>query len=310
MNNSIHNSFSTFNQETDTNSENDLQNSIFPHDLLFMNSYDNFSYIFDSCSFFAMNQNDLNNWDNNVINPIYEDNQNEKYAQYSDKEISIVIDKNENSNLMNNTNDNANIRNDTKNMLRKKRKKNYHNKFSSDNIIIKLNRYIMNFIIILINEILNKLEKHIGETDDFRFINGKEKKKINQCNISTIKDYTIKHILHFDNSLKYKDKNHNRELINKILNIDNSSLQKILNMKYIDIFKNYYYINKKDIIIEDLKISLPETFDDFLKKIKAKEDLRYQDKINKLIKKNLLDSNDNCNNEKNKELFKVKKNFK
>ena len=310
MNNSIHNSFSTFNQETDTNSENDLQNSIFPHDLLFMNSYDNFSYIFDSCSFFAMNQNDLNNWDNNVINPIYEDNQNEKYAQYSDKEISIVIDKNENSNLMNNTNDNANIRNDTKNMLRKKRKKNYHNKFSSDNIIIKLNRYIMNFIIILINEILNKLEKHIGETDDFRYINGKEKKKINQCNISTIKDYTIKHILHFDNSLKYKDKNHNRELINKILNIDNSSLQKILNMKYIDIFKNYYYINKKDIIIEDLKISLPETFDDFLKKIKAKEDLRYQDKINKLIKKNLLDSNDNCNNEKNKELFKVKKNFK
>ena len=211
---------------------------------------------------------------------------------------------------MNNTNDNANIRNDTKNMLRKKRKKNNHNKFSSDNIIIKLNRYIMNFIIILINEILNKLEKNIGEIDDFRYINGKEKKNINQCNISTIKDYTIKHILHFDNSLKYKDKNHNRELINKILNIDNSSLQKILNMKYIDIFKNYYYINKKDIIIEDLKISLPETFDDFLKKIKAKEDLRYQDKINKLIKKNLLDSNDNCNNEKNKELFKVKKNFK
>ena len=310
MNNSIHNSFSTFNQETDTNSENDLQNSIFPNDLLFMNSYDNFSYIFDSCSFFAMNQNDLNNWDNNVINPIYEDNHNEKYVQSSDKEISIVIDKNENSNLMNNTNDNANIRNDTKNMLRKKRKKNYHNKFSSDNIIIKLNRYIMNFIIILINEILNKLEKNIGEIDDFRYINGKEKKNINQCNISTIKDYTIKHILHFDNSLKYKDKNHNRELINKILNIDNSSLQKILNMKYIDIFKNYYYINKKDIIIEDLKISLPETFDDFLKKIKAKEDLRYQDKINKLIKKNLLDSNDNCNNEKNKELFKVKKNFK
>lgn len=261
MNNSIHNSFSTFNQETDTNSENDLQNSIFPNDLLFMNSYDNFSYIFDSCSFFAMNQNDLNNWDNNVINPIYEDNQNEKYVQSSDKEISIVIDKNENSNLMDNTNDNANNRNDTKNMLRKKRKKNYHNKFSPDNIVIKLNVYIMNFIIILINEILNKLEKHIG---DFRYINGKEKKKINQCNISTIKDYTIKHILHFDNSLKYKDKNHNRELINKILNIDNSSLQKILNMKYIDIFKNYYYINKKDIIIEDLKISLPETFDDFL----------------------------------------------
>jgi len=165
---------------------------------------------------------------------IFDPIDNEKYAQYSDKEISIVIDKNENSNLMNNTNDNANIRNDTKNMLRKKRKKNYHNKFSSDNIIIKLNRYIMNFIIILINEILNKLEKNIGEIDDFRYINGKEKKKINQCNISTIKDYTIKHILHFDNSLKYKDKNHNRELINKILNIDNSSLQKILNMKYIE----------------------------------------------------------------------------
>ncbi len=47
-----------------------------------------------------------------------------------------------------------------------------------------------------------------------------------------------------------------------------------------------------------------------MKKIKAKEDLRYQDKINKLIKKNLLDSNDDCGGEKNKELFKVKKNFK
>ena len=100
MNNSIHNLFSKINQELESNTENDL----------FMGSYDNFPYIYDSDDFFAMNRNDLYNGDNIIINSISEDNNNEKYEQSSDKEISIVIDKNENSNLMNNTNDNVKMK--------------------------------------------------------------------------------------------------------------------------------------------------------------------------------------------------------
>ena len=67
-------------------------------------------------------------------------------------------------------------------------------------------------------------------------------------------------------------------------------------MQYIDIFKNYYYINKRDIIIDGLKIRLPMIFEDFLSFIKAKEDIDYKNMIKKVIKKYFLVDNNKNNN--------------
>ena len=151
----------------------------------------------------------------------------------------------------------------------------------------------MNFIVNLINMILKKLEIKI---DYFWKINGKIKKNIKKHNIENIKNYTIMEIMQFENNLKCKEKNHNKDLINKIRNIKNNTLQKILKMQYIDIFKNYYYINKRDIIIDGLKIRLPMIFEDFLSFIKAKEDIDYKNMIKKVIKKYFLVDNNKNNN--------------
>ena len=70
-------------------------------------------------------------------------------------------------------------------------------------------------------------------------------------------------------------------------------------MKYIDVFKNYFYSNQKNIIIGEgskkLEIEISYPYDQFLLDIDAKGDDKYENKIKKVIKKYLL-----------KDLFKVK----
>ena len=101
----------------------------------------------------------------------------------------------------------------------------------------------------------------------------------------------------FQNDLKYKDKYHNEKLYNKIKDKDNDFLQKVLNMTYIDVFINYFYSNKKNIIIVEglkkLEIELSYPYDQFLVNIYAKGDDKYEKKIIKVIEKYLLYENTN-----------------
>ena len=267
-------------------------------------------YFFSS----SINNNDDNN--QNII----------KTFNDSPQDIEIIIEKNEELNVNNNTKENTNNNrkinsnyknskeiNNFNNVIGKKRfnpskSERKHNKYYPDNIIRKINCHFLNFIILLVNEIIKKQNIKIGNCSEyFRNINGEEKKKIRKYNVDKIIHYPISKILAFQNDLKYTDKIHNEKLFNKIKDKDNDILQKVLNMTYIDVFKKYFYSNKKNITIVEgskkLEIELSYPYDRFLLNIYAKGDDKYENKIKKVIEKYLLYENPN------KKLFKVVQNF-
>ena len=186
-----------------------------------------------------------------------------------------------------------------KNQVDNKRK--FHNKTQNDNILRKINVHFLNFIIDFINEVLFKCNLI---NDKFYEINGQYKKKINKTNFNSISNQTISQILTLENNKKYINKNQNRELFNKIKNINNEILNKILSKKYIDIFKEVFYINKKDIIYEGLELNLPNTFDDFLVNVKASEDNLYKMRIEQVIKKYYFQQKFNVKKQKAKVFHK------
>ena len=162
----------------------------------------------------------------------------------------------------------------------------FHNKSQNDNILRKINVHFLNFIIDFINEVLCKCDiKTKNINDKFYEINGKYKKIINKTNFNFISNQTISQILTLENNNKYINKNQNRELLDKIKNSNNEILNKILSKKYIDIFKEVFYINKKEIFYEGLVLNLPKTFDDFLINVKANDDTVYKMRIEEVIKK-------------------------
>lgn len=259
---------------------------------------------------------------NNNIDDIDDNNQNiNQCYNDSSQNIEIIIDENEvlkfNGNAKQNSyNITKNISksrlskeiSDSNNIIGKKRcnhsKK--KRKYDSDNIIIKINGHILNLIILLVNLILKQQNIKIDNFNGyFKKINIKEKKKIRKSNAEQIMSCPISEILKFENNKKGADTFHNEKLYNKIKDKDNAILQKVLKMKYIDIFKNFCSSekDKKEIIIvegsERLEIGLPYTYDYFLNGIIAKGaegDDKYKNKIIKVIKKYFLDG---------KNLFKV-----
>ena len=205
----------------------------------------------------------------NFINNNDDKNQNiNKSNNDLSQDVAIMIDKNGELNYDNNTkeitnkgrknnskNKNSKEFNNSNNVIGKKRinpskSEKAHDKYDSDNIIRKINCHFLNFIIFLVNEIIKQRNIKIDNCSEyFRNINGEENKKIRKYNVDKIKDYRISKILTFQNDSKYKDKNHNEKLFYKIKDKDNDILQKVLNMTYIDVFKKYFYSNKKNIII-------------------------------------------------------------
>lgn len=162
----------------------------------------------------------------------------------------------------------------------------YHDKSRNDNILRKINGHFLNFTIKFINEVLKYFNiTSNNKNDEFYDINGKYKKLINRTNFSSISNKMISELLTLENNNKFTIKNHNKDLLNKIKNINNEIINKILSKKYIDIFKEVFYLNKKEIIYEGLKLVLPITFEDFLKDIKANEDNLYKMRIEEVIKK-------------------------
>ena len=166
----------------------------------------------------------------------------------------------------------------------------FHNKSQNDNILRKINGHFLNFLIDFMNQVLSKCNiiTENKKKNHFCGVNGDFKKIINKTNFDSICNQSISQILTLENNYKFKNKNKNRELLNKIKDNNNEILNKILSKKYIDIFKEVFYINKKVIIYEGLQLNLPKTFDDFLVKVKANEDSSYKMRIEEVIKKNFF----------------------
>ena len=81
-----------------------------------------------------------------------------------------------------------------KQFLMKKREKNPHTKYSTDNIFRRINVHFLNSIIIFLNEVLSKLDI-IGE---FKIINYKFKKYLNKTKFNKIKKESFNFFFFFN----------------------------------------------------------------------------------------------------------------
>ena len=163
--------------------------------------------------------------------------------------------------------------------------KNYHTKFAYDNIIRKIQVHFLNFLVSFINEIL----KHYEFKQKFFNIDYNIKKDIKKENIENLKSLEIGEILCKDISKKYKNQYKEDVKINNKIYLEvikNDNIRKILSEKYINIFKNIYYKNKRDLNDYGLNIKLSndvKTYKDLLKKYNKDND--YKEEIIKAGKR-------------------------
>ena len=162
--------------------------------------------------------------------------------------------------------------------------KRHHTKFDYDNIHRKLNVHFIQFLTDFVNEILNVF--NIDEK--FLKIDYKEISKINKNIFNNLKSLTIGDILRQNISSKYRkkyteDKEHNNKLYLEIIKYE--ELKNILSDTYINVFRNYYFNNKKEINIYNNKIiklsNKIKTFESLLDK--NKDDQSYISKIQQFV---------------------------
>ena len=154
-----------------------------------------------------------------------------------------------------------------------------HSKYDYDNIMRKIQVHYQNFLLSFINEIL----KHFGVNQKFLNIDYNSKKDIKLKNIENLKSKEIGEILRQNISPKYREKYKNDKEINnklylEVIKYDN--IRKILSEKYINIFRNFYYKNKRDLNDYGLNIQLSnnvKTYQDLLEKYSKESD--YREKI-------------------------------
>ena len=169
--------------------------------------------------------------------------------------------------------------------------KKIHDKFSSDNILRKIQVKYITFIILFLNDILRSFRiKAKFLKLDYEF-----KKDVNKQNFAELKRKNIGEIVSNKISTKYKiDKNENSNLYKSLKT--NEVFEKIFDMNYMTFFKMYYMKNSKTadlrIFVIEKEISLSketETFHEFLEKVKSKEkDEIYIKQIFKCLNKNYL----------------------
>ena len=166
-----------------------------------------------------------------------------------------------------------------------------HNKFSTDNLLRKLQVHYISFIILFVNDIL----KHLNYEERFFKIDYNFKKNINKKFIESLKSKNIGEIVCTQISDKYKkkDKNSNQIIYDKIK--EDKVINNILSENYLKLFKNIYYKNNnrislkeygldKDIILSK-KVKL---FKDLIKDNEASKE--YQENINECALQNFLEN--------------------
>ena len=199
------------------------------------------------------------------------------------EKISIENKSMENNSIENNKN------HEKIQFLNKKRGR--HNKYSTDNIFRRINVHYLKFLILFLNEVL-KILKIEGE---FKDINYSFKRNLNKTKFSQIKKEALIYFLQLDNNGKYKNKNFNKKLYTQIENNCKNNcgnymvLNKLMSKSFIEIFKDIYIKNKKDIIFEGLTLHIHKNFDDFLENEDVKGDELYKKKILEVVRKSYLE---------------------
>ena len=185
--------------------------------------------------------------------------------------------------------------------LNKKRTK-IHDRFSIDNLLIKIKNHSLSLVAPFLNDIL----KFLFIEEEFYQLSHKFKKNTKNNYFSEEKKKTLGEIICNKISPKYKcDENENIKTFYKVK--DHETFKKILNMDYITFFKRYYMESKKCINLRDFglehEIILSDKckmYNDLIERIKnSKNDdnENYIKSIKKCIDKNYI----------TKKLFKTSK---
>lgn len=170
-------------------------------------------------------------------------------------------------------------------------KKSIHDKYVKDNLIRKIKVHSINFILNLVNFVLNTLGKSIK----FRIISYTFKKGVKNDEILSFKKMTVKGILCQQLSSKIKkDKDKDNTIIFETIKKELKEepiIKNLLEKKYLEVFKNLYYNNKAKIInLKDYGsdfdpiINIPkniEIFEDLVRK--NKNDYSYITKLKESV---------------------------
>lgn len=158
----------------------------------------------------------------------------------------------------------------------------HERKYDEDNVLKCINTYFLNF---LVTNFINVILEELDIPGKFKIINYRFKKEIGKKNFNNYKNKTVAELLSLENSKKFKDSDKNTKLLEELRKKNDSRLNNILSKSYINIFKDVFYNNKRNLNYEDINLIFSkEPFDDFLEK-KAKKDILYYKKIKKVIAK-------------------------
>lgn len=159
-----------------------------------------------------------------------------------------------------------------------------HDKFSTDNLLRKIQVHYLSFIISILNEILEQLnfEQRFYKLDYYF------KKNVNMKFVESLKQKNLGEIICNKISCKYKQENENANQIIYEEIKDNEILNNILSENYLKFFKKIYYKNNRIINLKeygldkDILLSKKvKLFEDLFKDNNASDkDEEYQKKIN------------------------------
>ena len=160
-----------------------------------------------------------------------------------------------------------------------------HTKYDQDNIIRKVQVDFYKFLVSFINDIL----KNLGIPEKFLKIKYNNIKNVKKQNVENFKLQKIGDILRKNISTKYKKQYKNNKDKNNRLFLEvtkNDIIKNILSETSINIFRNYYYKNKRDLKEYNIDIKLSnniKTFENLLEK--NNKDSLYTGKIKEMVAK-------------------------
>ena len=166
-----------------------------------------------------------------------------------------------------------------------------HDKFTSDNILRKIQVHYITFIVFFLNDILSSF----GITEKFCKLDYEIIKDVKKQKLTELKNKNIGEIISNKISTRYKkDENTNINLYENLKS--NETFGKIFSMNYMTFFKMFYMKNEKTIDLRifgiDKEITLSKktkTYYEFLEKEKSKaKDEKYINQIKECLNKNYL----------------------
>ena len=143
-----------------------------------------------------------------------------------------------------------------------------HGKYDFDNVLTKIQVHFINFLINLANDAINtQFNSKYYITHKFKQINYKEKKNIRHNYIMDCFKKPIKNIIQLDITTKYKnfDSKYNKELYAQ-LTAQSEWLKDFLDLKFIDVFCDYYYNLGKELKsfnFKDKKVNISKSTKSF-----------------------------------------------